>query len=85
MQESPLQSRKGSTSSSSLTTSVLKEAANAASKAARGDSKNSSDVLFQHKTKAIIWGMQTRAVQVIFVVKENFKYGHLSGIMKKKN
>ncbi|KAJ4440235.1 hypothetical protein ANN_08374 [Periplaneta americana] len=61
--DSPLQSRKGSTSSSSLTTSVLKEAANAASKAARGDTKSSSDVLFTNKTKAIVWGMQTRAVQ----------------------
>ncbi|PSN32118.1 ATP-citrate synthase [Blattella germanica] len=60
--DSPLQSRKGSTSSSSLTASVLKEAANAASKAARGDT-SSSDILFASKTKSIVWGMQTRAVQ----------------------
>ena len=63
-QDSPQQSRTGSTSSSTLTNSVLKEAANAASRAARGDAKSSSDVLFSHKTKAIVWGMQTRAVQV---------------------
>jgi len=63
-QDSPQQSRTGSTSSSALTNSVIKEAANAASRAARGDAKSSSDVLFSHKTKAIVWGMQTRAVQV---------------------
>lgn len=61
--DSPLQSRTGSTSSSSLTNSVLKEAAIAASRAARGDAKSSSNVLFSNKTKAIVWGMQTRAVQ----------------------
>jgi len=61
--DSPQQSRTGSTSSSALTNSVIKEAANAASRAARGDAKSSSDVLFSHKTKAIVWGMQTRAVQ----------------------
>jgi hypothetical protein len=43
---------------------VLKEAANAVSRAAGKDSRSSSEVLFTKKTKAIVWGMQTRAVQV---------------------
>jgi hypothetical protein len=43
---------------------VLKEAANAAGRAAGSYAKSSSQVLFTKKTKAIIWGMQTRAVQV---------------------
>jgi len=47
-----------------MTTSVLREAAHSASGTARGDVKSSSEVLFTKKTKAIVWGMQTRAVQV---------------------
>lgn len=61
--DSPLHSRKGSVSCSSLTTPVLKEAENAASRAIRGGANSSSEVLFTNKTKAIVWGMQTRAVQ----------------------
>lgn len=72
-QDSPQQSRTGSTSSSPLTNSVVKEAANAASRVARGDAKSLSD-LFSNKTKAIVWGMQTRAVQVSILWNEGSKH-----------
>jgi hypothetical protein len=36
----------------------------------RGDAKSLSDVLFSKKTKAIVWGMQTRAVQVSILWKQ---------------
>jgi hypothetical protein len=40
-------------------------AAAAAIAAANNDTVDSSKTMFNKKTKAIVWGMQTRAVQVI--------------------
>nr|CAD7407331.1 unnamed protein product [Timema poppensis] len=64
--DSPQQSRKSSTSSSSLTSSIIKEAAHIANQRVKEDiglEQASPSMLFAKKTKAIVWGMQTRAVQ----------------------
>ncbi|KAK7789855.1 hypothetical protein R5R35_003762 [Gryllus longicercus] len=59
--ESPLQSRKSSTSTLAPTTTSRETSGQASGQS--GDAPQRKGVLFNKSTKAIVWGLQTRAVQ----------------------
>ncbi|XP_063219294.1 ATP-citrate synthase [Bacillus rossius redtenbacheri] len=61
--DSPQQSRKSSATSSTLPLLTAKESCNAANVKTKDQSDLLINTLFTKKTKALIWGMQTRAVQ----------------------